>query len=573
MRGAQKIWSLRSLFFGMVERFFKIIYQEISGLHEAAYLLAGFVFLSQLLALVRDRLLAHFFGASASLDIYYAAFRVPDFIYVSLASLVASAVLIPFIAPKIERGEDARSFFNSVFTLFFVAMIAVSSAAFFAMPLLAKLIIPGFNDSAQTELVSLSRILLLSPFLLGLSGLFASITQSLRRFFVYALSPALYNVGIILGIVFFLPLFGLSGLMFGVIIGAFLHMLIQIPVLVKNNFVPHFTAHFNWKELRSVLLVSLPRTVALSAHHLTLFVLIALASFMKEGSISIFNLSFNLQSVPLAIIGVSYSVAAFPTLARLFSNGEREAFMRQIMTAIRHIIFWSLPVLVLFIVLRAQIVRTVLGSGLFDWSATRLTAAALSLFVVSVAAQGLMLLFVRGYYAAGKTLKPLFINVFSSLFIVFLAFFLVRLFDASDFFRYFIESLFRVEDLEGTKVLMLPLAFSLGVLMNIVLLWIAFRKDFSVSSVEVWQTLQISFSASIIAGFVAYQSLQVLDNFFDLNTFWGISTQGVLSGMFGMGTWIIILKLMGSKELEEVQSSLKRTLWKEKPFAPDQGEL
>ena len=557
----------------MVERFFKILYQEISGLHEAAYLLAGFVFLSQILALIRDRLLAHLFGASVSLDIYYAAFRIPDFIYVSLASLVASAVLIPFIISKLEDRESTRQFFNGIFTLFFLGIVAISVAVFFAMPLFSKIVIPGLSGSSQAEFVELSRILLLSPFLLGLSGLFASITQSLRNFFTYALSPALYNLGIIVGIIFFYPLFGFSGIVYGVILGAFLHVAVQIPVLTKNNFLPRFTLRFNWKEVGQVFLISLPRTITLSAHHITLLVLVALASFMEEGSIAIFNFSLNLQSVPLSIIGVSYSVAAFPTLVRLFSSGEEREFVNQIATAIRHIIFWSLPVLVLFIVLRAQMVRSILGTGLFDWGATRLTAACLALFVVSVAAQGLMLLFVRGYYAVGKTIKPLVVNVASSFLIVFLSFFFLNLFKTSSFFRYFMEDLFRVEGLPGTEILMLPLAFSSGVLLNVVLLWILFRRDFAVSSQEIRKTLRESFAASVVAGFVAYQFLQVFDNIFDLNTFFGIFMQGFLSGIFGMCAWVIVLKLIKNTELGEVEVSLKKKFLKEKPFAPDQGEL
>jgi len=557
----------------MVERLFRIIYQEISGLHEAAFILAGFVLLSQILAIVRDRLLAHIFGAGATLDIYYAAFRIPDFIYVSLASLVASAVLIPFIAPKLQDVERARQFFNSVFTLFFGAILAVSVVIFFAMPALSKFVVPGLSSSAQEELITLSRILLLSPLLLGLSGLFASITQSLRRFFVYAVSPTLYNAGIIIGIIFFYPYFGLSGIAYGVVLGALFHALVQMPVLVKNRFIPQFTTRFNWKEIKEVLLISLPRTITLSAHQITLLVLVALASLMEEGSISIFNLSFNLQSVPLSIIGVSYSVAAFPTLARLFSNGEREAFANQIATAIRHIIFWSLPVLSLFIVLRAQIVRTILGTGLFDWSATRLTAASLALFVVSVVAQGLMLLFVRGYYAAGKTLKPLLINVSSSLFIVFFSFFLLRLYSISDFFRYFIEALFRVEDIPGTQILMLPLAFSLGVLINVTALWFVFRKDFSVSSSGVGRTIQESLFGAVVSGFVAYQFLRFFDGVFDLNTFLGISAQGALSGVFGIIAGAAALRLLQNRELEEIAESFKHKFSKEKPIAPDQTSV
>ena len=166
-----------------------------------------------------------------------------------------------------------------------------------------------------------------------------------------------------------------------------------------------------WHEVKSVMALSVPRTLTLSANHLVLLVFGSFASLAGEGSISIFNLSFNLQSVPLSIVGVSYSVAAFPILVRMFSNGERDAFIEQTLSSLRHIIFWSLPVMVLFIVLRAQIVRTVLGTGEFGWPETRLTAAALALFSLSILAQSVILLVVRGYYAAGRTKVPLVVNL------------------------------------------------------------------------------------------------------------------------------------------------------------------
>jgi len=557
----------------MIQRVFKLFYNETSGLHEAAFLLASFALLSKVLALVRDRFLADTFGASINLDIYYVAFRIPDFIFFSLASLVASAVLIPFIVEKLQKKEDARQFFNSIFTLFFFTMAFVSVVVFFAMPTLSKLVAPGFNDAALFELVLLSRIMLLSPFLIGLSGLFASVTQSLRRFFVYAMSPVLYNVGIIFGIIVFYPLWGLQGLAYGVLLGALLHMLIQVPVLIRHGFFPRFSYNIDFQEIKNVFLLSLPRTVTLSAHHLTLLVLIAMASLMAEGSIAIFNLSFNLQSVPLSIIGVSYSIAAFPTLARLYSNGQKNAFVGQVLTATRHIIFWSLPMLVLFIVLRAQIVRVVLGTGEFGWTETRLTAAALALFAISIVAQSLMLILVRGYYAAGRTIKPLIVNLISLALVLVFAFGLVKFFGLFPFFQYFIESLLRVQDLAGTKLLMLPLAFSMGVLINAVLLWVLFKKDFNVPSHDVMMTLRQSFFASVIMGFVAHQALRVFDNVFDINTFIGIFSQGLLSGVLGIIAGIVVLKLIKNKEIKEIGKSLKHKFWKVRPIAPDQGEL
>ncbi|MBT4894909.1 oligosaccharide flippase family protein, partial [bacterium] len=395
----------------MVRRIFNLIHKEINGLHEAAYLLGAFALLSQILALFRDRLLAHFFGAGAVLDTYYAAFRLPDIIFVAIASIVSVYVLIPFLAEKSSISKlKEKEFINTIFSAFFLIIITVSVIAFIFAPWLMKLFFPGLVDTAQfADLILLTRVLLLQPIFLGISNLFASITQIHRKFVLYALSPVLYNVGIIIGIVFFYPSFGFMGLGLGVVLGAVLHLAIQIPFIVKNKFLPKITLSIvgtRFNDVKKVIFLSLPRTLALSAHQISLLFLISFASLMASGSIAVFNLSFNLQSVPLTIIGVSYSVAAFPTLAKMFSNGQKKDFLEQVLTASKHIIFWSFPAIVLFIILRAQIVRVILGSGEFDWADTRLTAAALALFAVSIAAQGLVLLFVRGYYAAGNTKKP-----------------------------------------------------------------------------------------------------------------------------------------------------------------------
>src|SRR5690606_20597616 len=281
---------------------------------------------------------------------------------------------------------------------------------------LAPLVAPGFGPEALSDLVSMSRILLLSPFLLGISNLFGSVTQAFQKFYAYTLSPLLYNIGIIVGILFFYPKFGLTGLVWGVVFGAFLHLLIQLPALLQSNILPAITFRFWDKQVKEVILTSIPRTLTLASHQITIVVLVAMATLLTPGSVSVFNFAFNLQSVPLAIIGVSYSVAAFPSLARFLSAGEMDKFKKQMLSAIRHIIVWSLPVIVLFIVLRAQIVRVILGAGEFGWTETRLTAAALSLFVLSVLAQNLVQLFIRAYYAKGETVKPLIINIFSAVF-------------------------------------------------------------------------------------------------------------------------------------------------------------
>ncbi len=559
----------------MVKRLLSIFTREIIGLHEAAYLLATFAFLSQLLALVRDKLLAYRFGASHILDIYYAAFRIPDLIFVSIASLVSASVLIPFFIERIDKDNDkGRSFIDSIFSVFFIAIILASIIVFIFAPALVKILIPGFaNDNMFNELVLSTRILLLSPIFLGLSNFFSSITQMYKRFLVYALSPIIYNIGIIIGIVFLYPVFGIYGLIYGVVIGAFLHMAIQIPFILHKDVFPRFSIKINWKYIKRVVLLSLPRTLTLSSNQISTFFLIALASLMTGGSISIFNLAYNLQSVPLSIIGVSYSSAIFPTLSRFFVEGKRDGFISKMIESARHIIFWSIPITILFVVLRAQIVRTIYGAGQFDWADTRLTAAALALFIISVVGQSLILLFVRAYYAEGKTTKPLLINIISSFLIVVLGYIFTKAFYFYPEFRFFLEDLFKVGDQIGTSVLVLPMAYSIGVFINTYLHWHIFERDYKGFTKPVIATLFQSFASSVIMGYVTFLSLRFFNTFFTLDKAWGVFMQGFCAGIVGIFSWVIVLRLLKSRELVEVYETLHHKFWKAKVVVPDQEGL
>ncbi len=555
----------------MVKRLLTLLHREFNGLHEAALLLGFSALASQILALIRDRLLAVKFGADQSLDIYYAAFRIPDFLYATIASLVAAAVLIPWLVKYLSAHDrtQAQGLLDGVATLFAVFIIVTAGAAFILMPVLVKLIAPGFSPVAYDQLITLARIMLLSPLFLGLSNLFGAVTQSVRRFFLYALSPLFYNLGIIFGVAVLYPRWGLNGLAWGVVIGALFHWLIQVPSVIADGLLPRPRRHVNWPQLKTVLLTSLPRTATLALGQITTMVLLALASLMPVGSIAVFIFGFNLQSVPLTIIGVSYSVAAFPTLANLFATGAREKFLYQLTLAIRYILFWSVPATVLFIVLRAQIVRVVLGAGSFDWTDTRLTAAALALFVISLVGQSLNLLFVRSYYATGQTTKPLVINFVSALITIGLAVFFWWLFVTVPWWSAWLAMLLRVEDLPGTMLLILPLAFSLGTIINLGLFWFMTERDFGRFPKVVDQALGQSVVASAMSGLVAYQSLNWLDNFLDLDTFMGIATQGVVAGLLGVLVLVVVLMRFQNRELLELKHSLHRKFWRAETVAPE----
>lgn len=560
----------------MVKKLFSLIHKEFSGITEAAFLLAGFAFLSQILGLIRDRSFAHVLGASGSLDVYYASFRIPDLMFNSVSTMVSITVLLPFVIDRLKGDEnntsEARVFLSQVFSGFLALMAVVSVVLFVFMPDIAPFIAPGFDSAQIYELVLTSRVMLLSPIFLGLSNLFGTVTQLYRKFFVYALAPVLYNAGILVGIYFFYPSMGVIGLGIGVVIGAILHMLIQLPVLYSHSFAPVVVKSLDKKLLKEVVLLSLPRTLGLSLNSLALLVLIAIASMMDEGSISIFSFAYNLQAVPISIIGVSYSVAAFPTLAKAFSLGKLDEFRHSIMTSMRQIIFWSMPVIVLFVVLRAQIVRVILGTGRFTWDDTRLTAAALALFAFSVVAQSLIVLLTRGYYAAGRTKRPLVVNIVFTLSEVLFAFGFLMLYDKVPFFAHFVDSLLRVDGILGTRILMLPLGYACGIIANAFALWLMFRKDyFAETKTTIKRVGFESIASSLILGFVTYNALSLLDDVVDINTFWGIFLQGFFAGIIGLIAWAGILYLLKSRELSEVAQVLHRKFWRQNVVAPEQN--
>ena len=561
---------------GRMERILRIFSRESGSINQAALLLGSFAFFSQILGLFRDRALAHFIGPSPLLDAYYAAFRIPDFIFISIASLASVTVLIPFIVEK-SRGEnisdEAKKFLNDIFAVFLTAIVGVSVIVFFLMPHLTSLVAPGFSLSMQSTVTNLSRIMILSPILLGLSNLFGIVTQFFRKFFIYALSPIFYNFGLIAGILFFYPIFGIYGLAFGVVFGALMHFMIQVFSSHSCGFTPTLEWKINLRDIKKTVLTSFPRTLGLSFNNIALLLIVSFASYLKSGSISIFNLSLNLQTVPLGIIGLSYAVAAFPTLTKFYASGQISEFKNHLQSATRAIIFWSLPVSFLFIVLRAQIVRVILGSGSFSWENTRLVAASLAVFSISIMSQGLIALFARAYYAGGNTKRPLFINFFSSCSIIALSFLFLHIFNHYLTFRYFIESILKVSDLAGTEILMLPLAYSFGTIINFILHWIFIKKDFRPTEPFIAKTFFQSLGASFFLGLVAYLSLNIFSSIFGTITFWGIFWQGFLSGILGIIAAIFTLYLLKSEELKDITQALRTKFWRAKILAPSQEGL
>lgn len=522
---------------------------EIRGLHQAAYLLAGFTLASQILALARDRLFASTFGAGDTLDVYYAAFRIPDTLYVLIASIVSVYVLIPFFEEAEERGRSATQELLSSLTTFFVFLMGVGAlvGVVFARELCMVLYAPLMATHGD-ELVMLTRLLLLQPLLLGASNLFAAYVQTQGRFLVYAAAPILYNVGIIFGVLVLYPKMGTAGLAWGVIFGALLHLLVQAQYLVSVRLVPRIRLPA-FGLVRRVVCISLPRTLALTSQQLLLLILVSFAGFFASGSIASLSLAFNLQSVPLAIIGASYSVAAFPTLARHFMRGETRQFREIVATASRHILFWSLPVLMLLVVLRAQIVRVIYGAGSFDWSDTIVTAGMLAAFVLSLASQGLSVLLTRVFYAMQRTWLPLGIAAASAAGAAVLAYSFLRAAQVGAPVVLQVMELLRVDTTAGGAAVVLVLSFSLGMVVQSLLLMVAYERVAHGYLRALVQPFTQSLMASLAAATATYLALQVLDDMVSLSTVGGVFVQGLAAGCTGLVVLVLVLTGLGNREI------------------------
>lgn len=556
----------------MVKRIFGLIRKQYGGMHEAALLLGFFSLISQLLGLIRDRALVSHLGPSLELDVYYAAFRIPDFVFTALASLVAVTALMPFLIQKIEKSggdKEARVFMDQIFSAFMGTMLIVCLGLFICMPFFASLIAPGFSPYGHTLLTTMSRIMLLSPILLGIQNLLGSIVQMHKRFFIYALAPVLYNTGILIGVFFLYPIYGVYGLAYGVVLGAFLHLSIQIPTVYELDFVPRITWRIKWREIFIVAKTAFPRTITLAMNTFVSLILIALASRFAEGSISILSFAFNLQSVPIMIISVSYAVASFPGLVELYALGKKEAFLNTVSDASRQIIFWSLPITTLFIVLRAHIVRVVYGTHALSWNDTRLTAALFAILSLAIIAHSLSLVFIRAYYASGKTTKPFMVTVFGALTTCVTAFFLTQYVGQVHDLNIVSRSVLRLEGVPNASLIILGISYILGHFVNLFLFWFYFRRDFGKGVLHsLLKTTWVTTLASLVLGSLTYLVLYILAPYTQTTTFWAVLSQGLLAGFVGMCGALFVMYVCKSEELRTFTQALRARFWKATPISP-----
>lgn len=515
--------------------------QPSKSITGAALLLGTATLVSRIVALFRDRTFAHFYGGSSPvMDAYYAAFKIPDLIYGLLIAGALTAGFIPIFTKLFYESEDkskAWRLANNVISIIAAALIILGILGAIFAPFLVKIVAPGFTGERLTLVTEFTRIMLISPLLLGISMVLGGILQSLRQFALYSIAPIFYNLGIIFGAVFLTTYLGPAGLAWGVVLGSFLHLIIQLIGAVKNNYRWRWHFDLGDGDTRTIGRLMIPRTLGLAMTQINTVIITILASLLPLGSLTIYNYANNLQMVPSGIIGIPFALAAFPLLSRKALLPDHAEFKTLIISTLRQVIFLIAPLSVCFLLLRAQIVRVILGTGEFDWSATTATANALGFFSISIFAQALIPLFARSFYSLNNTKTPFLIGVVTEIISITGAILLMKPYGVAG----------------------LALASSLGIILNLVLLvYFLEKKIDTIVDRPVFLMLSKVVLASMIMGVAVQYVKNILGNSLDLDYFWGIFSQGMAAASVGILMYFISCRLLNVEEVIHFQSSLKK---------------
>lgn len=539
----------------MIKRFRQLFVSSAStSVASAAFIIGLLSMVSRFLGIFRDRILASTFGAGQTLDIYYAAFRLPDLVFNLLVLGALSAGFIPVFTRLIKDHVDktlAWRLVSNVLNTLALGLIIVCGLGFVLAPWLVKFIAPGFPVSARGLIVTLTRIMFLSPIFLGLSSIAGGILQSFNRFFIYSLAPIFYNFGIIIGALFLTPLYGIVGLAWGVVLGSFLHFIIQVPALFKLGFKYFYLFDWHDKALRTIYKMMTARTLSLAITQINLVVITIIASGLDDGSLSVFNLANNLQSFPVSIFGISFAVAVFPLLS---ASVKTEDFVKQFSRTLRQIMFFIIPATVVLIVLRAQVVRLIFGSGQFNWQDTLLTINTLGFFALSLFAQAVLPLLARGFFAQHDSKTPFYVGLISNVVNIVLALWLAKFLGVAG----------------------LALAYSLSMILNFVVLFVLLRWRLGYLDEK---KIIISVSKFLGAALIMALSIQAMKllvwPYADMTRFWGVLLQGGLAGLFGLMVYLAVCSLLKSEEFSELWAATKIRLVAsaKKLVSDDQSEV
>lgn len=509
-----------------------------NSLAAASVILMITLFLSNVLGVVRDHYLTQKIPTDL-LSVYYAAFRIPDFIFNILILGAITSAFIPIFTNLVahKKEEEAWQVASSIVNISLIFLVGLSVVLAVFMPIVTPWVVPGFDLEKQKLTSDLARIMLLSPIFFGISYIFGGILNSYKRFLIYSLAPLVYNIAIIIGILLFADKFSVFGVAFSVIAGAFLHLLIQLPVAIRLGFRFNFKIDWSNWGVRRIGILMIPRAIALGSNQIMLLIFTGIASSLGGYSIAVYNLADNIQTMPLVVFGTSFATAIFPTLSESFSHDKLDEFGAQVKKVMRTILFFMIPIVVILILLRMQIIRLLFGSGHFGWDQTIATANTMAYFSLSLVFAGLIPLFSRAFYAMHNTKTPMIITVVAVILSIILG-----------------KILSITMGVEG-----LALGYSIGSVITAIALYTTLRKKVLLGSESelVKFVLKVMTATLVMGGSI--QLIKILTALFvDMHRFWGVSVQVLLSVGAGLTIYLLLAKMFKLKEIEALTVILQK---------------
>jgi putative peptidoglycan lipid II flippase len=377
-----------------------------------ALVLAALTLATYAAGLLRDRLFARTFGLSSDLDTYNAAFVLPELV---LDVLITSGLTAPFVPIYLGLQETSReesvTFGQTVVTLATVVTAAAVVVLFALAPQTVAIIAPGFGPAQRQLYTDLFRIMLLTPLLFAASIALGEILVAERRFVFYGLAPLLYNLGIVLGTVTLSGRIGIYGPAVGAVLGAAAHLGIRVWGVAVAGFSLRPRLAIGMASVREFIRLMLPKMVSQPIEPLTFLAFTAIATTIGTGAVAALSFARNFQSLPVSLIGIAFSIAAFPALSTAWAESDRSRFVRLVATNALTIGVLSFAAMLALLLLGGLTIRVFLGGGAFGESDIATTTLALSVFALSVPLESLFYLFSRAIYATHNTLLAVLANL------------------------------------------------------------------------------------------------------------------------------------------------------------------
>ena len=503
----------------------------------AAFVIAFSVAISRLLGLIRYRLLASYFGHDIKLlDSYIAASVLPDAIFEVLIFGTIALAFIPVFSQylsqdKLQKAWDLTSKMITLAILIFVLFTAIILVfANFISPLIAPGVVSEFPES-QALIARLLRIMIFAQLFFVISIFVTGILQSFQRFLIPAIASVFYNVGIIVSIIFLSPVLGIYAPAIGMIIGALLHLVIQMPLALSLGFRFKPNLDLKSRDVREMFTLMWPRTISLAVLRLSDVINIALASLAAAGTIVAFNFAQVLQLVPVSLFAGSLAQAALPSLSIEFNAKRYDQFKKIFTESFHQILFLVLPAAAIIAILRIPVVRLVFGAREFPWEITVLTGRTLIAFSIGIAAQAISLLLLRGFHSIRDSFTPVKINVLTVLINITLSLIFIMVLKLS--------------------VIYLAIAYSVGNILNTLILLYLLDKKVIFDKKELLIPVIKMLFISLITAVSLYVPMKLLDQLvFDTTKTVGLILLTGIAATVGLTVYVLLSWILKVKEVQ-----------------------